>query len=345
MPAAALRHIEVQRMEAHEKRTMLSLDVGENSDKDSLQAAFEKFPIQDSDEIHIFPIAPYNTESVYLEGHVLRPGKYSFRDGMKLTDLVSSYKELLPEPAERYAEIVRIAQPDNRPVVESFNLAAALAHPESAPKLQPLDTIRIFGRYDLEAAPEIVVIGEVRAAGRYRASGQEHLRDAMEAILRLIAPIHHKFRSQKCDLFFEALRPRRSDSLLDVGGGTGILGEFARIYRYFTEVRVVNLDPQVIEEEGLEHVKCEVADGCALPFRDRSFDWVFSNAVIEHVGGAYRQQRFAAEIRRVARKGYFVATPNRHFPVDPHTLLPFYQFLSQEWQRRVCRFSPGYLRH
>jgi protein involved in polysaccharide export with SLBB domain len=179
LPAAALRHIEVQRMEAHEKRTMLSLDVGENSDKDSLRTAFEKFSIQDGDEIHIFPIAPYNTESVYLEGHVLRPGKYSFHGGMKLTDLVSSYKELLPEPAERYAEIVRIAQPDNRPIVQSFNLAAALEHPENSPKLEPLDTVRIFGRYELEAAPEIEVIGEVRAAGRYRASGQEHLRDAI----------------------------------------------------------------------------------------------------------------------------------------------------------------------
>src|SRR6202021_2381604 len=146
LPAAALRHIEVQRMEAHEKRTMLSLDGGENSDKDSLRAAFEKFAIQDSDEIHIFPIAPYNTESVYLEGHVLRPGKYSFRSGMKLTDLISSYKELLPEPAERYAEIVRIAQPDNRPVVESFNLAAAFEHPENAPKLKARETGRIFAR-------------------------------------------------------------------------------------------------------------------------------------------------------------------------------------------------------
>jgi polysaccharide export outer membrane protein len=179
LPAAALRHIEVQRMEAHEKRTMLSLDVGETSDKDALRAAFEKFAIQDGDEIHIFPIAPYNSASVYLEGHVLRPGKYSFHDGMKLTDLVSSYKELLPEPAERYAEIVRIAQPENRPVVESFNLALALEHPENAPKLEALDTVRIFGRYELEAAPEIAVMGEVRAAGRYRASGQEHLRDAI----------------------------------------------------------------------------------------------------------------------------------------------------------------------
>jgi polysaccharide export outer membrane protein len=179
LPAAALRHIEVQRMEAHEKRTMLSLDVGETSDKDSLRVAFEKFRIQDGDEVHIFPIAPYNSASVYLEGHVLRPGKYSFHEGMKLTDLVSSYKELLPEPAERYAEIVRIAQPDDRPVVESFNLAEALEHPETAPKLEALDTIRIFGRYELEAAPEITVMGEVRAAGRYRASGREHLRDAI----------------------------------------------------------------------------------------------------------------------------------------------------------------------
>jgi polysaccharide biosynthesis/export protein len=179
LPAAALRHIEVQRMEAHEKRTMLSLDVGESVDEIALRAAFEKFQIQDGDEIHIFPIAPYNSGSVYLVGHVLRPGRYSYQAGMKLTDLVSSYKDLLPEPAGSYAEIVRIAGPDNRPVVESFNLARALAHPESAPLLKPLDTVHIFGRYDLEAAPDILVTGEVRAAGRYRISGREHIRDAI----------------------------------------------------------------------------------------------------------------------------------------------------------------------
>ena len=53
--------------------------------------------------------------------------------------------------------------------------------------------------------------------------------------------------------------------------------------------------------------------------------------------------QFASEIRRVARKGYFVATPNRHFPIDPHTLLPFYQYLNPTFQHRVRRFSPGYL--
>ena len=179
LPAAAVRHIEVQRLTAHEKRSMLSLEIGEGSDKDALRAAFEKFNVQDGDEIHIFPIAPYNTGAIYLEGHVLRPGRYSYREGMKLTDLISSYKDLLPEPSERYAEIIRIQGPDNRPVVESFNLAGALGLPESAPRLQALDTIRIFGRYDFEAAPEFMVFGEVRHPGSYRSSGQAHLRDAI----------------------------------------------------------------------------------------------------------------------------------------------------------------------
>jgi len=179
LPAAALHHIEVQRLDAHEKRTMLSLDIGESSDKEALRAAFEKFTVQDGEEIHIFPIAPYNTNAVYLEGHVLRPGRYSYREGMKLSDLIRSYSDLLPEPSERYGEVIRIVAPENRPVVESFNLAAAVAHPESAPKLQPLDTVRIFGKYELEAAPVFTILGEVRHPGNYRSSGQAHLRDAI----------------------------------------------------------------------------------------------------------------------------------------------------------------------
>jgi protein involved in polysaccharide export with SLBB domain len=179
LPAAALRHIEVQRLTAHEKRSMLSLEIGEGSNKEALRGAFEKFQVQDGDEIHIFPIAPYNSGAVYLEGHVLRPGRYSYHEGMKLTDLIPSYKDLLPEPSERYAEIIRMEGSENRPVVESFHLAEALAHPENAPRLQPLDTIRIFGRYDLEAAPDFTVYGEVRNPGNYRSAGQAHLRDAI----------------------------------------------------------------------------------------------------------------------------------------------------------------------
>jgi len=92
---------------------------------------------------------------------------------------VTSYADLLPEPSVRYAEIIRLHAPDYHPVVETFDLATALEHPEKAPKLEPLDTVRIFGRFDFEPDPEVLVTGEVRAPGRYRTSGQQHLRDAI----------------------------------------------------------------------------------------------------------------------------------------------------------------------
>jgi protein involved in polysaccharide export with SLBB domain len=179
LETAALRHVEVQRVEAHEKRTMLSLDLSTASGADSLAQQLRSFTIHDGDEIHIFPIAPYNEDALYLQGHVLRPGRYSYRAGMKLTDLVASYRDLLPEPAPHYVEIVRLNLPDYRPSVESFDLSAALAHPETAPTLQPLDTVRVFSRYDFEAAPTVIVSGEVRTPGRYRTSGEVHLRDAI----------------------------------------------------------------------------------------------------------------------------------------------------------------------
>jgi polysaccharide export outer membrane protein len=176
LPAAALRHVEVQRLEAHEKRTMLSLDL---SPDNSASEQLASFKVQDGDDIHIFPIAQYNQDTIYLQGHVQRPGRYSYHQPMKLTDLLASYKDILPEPAAHYGEIIRLNPPDFHPTVVSFDLAAAMADPAAAPQLQPLDTVRIFSRFDFEAAPTVFVVGEVRSPGNYRTSGQASLRDAV----------------------------------------------------------------------------------------------------------------------------------------------------------------------
>jgi ubiquinone/menaquinone biosynthesis C-methylase UbiE len=80
-------------------------------------------------------------------------------------------------------------------------------------------------------------------------------------------------------------------------------------------------------------------DGRTLPFRDGSFDIVFSNSVIEHVGDAASQARFAKEVARVGRS-YWVQTPNRWFPVEQHLLTPLVHWLPASWQRAIVpRFT------
>ena len=179
LPAATLQHIEVQRLVAHEKQTMLSLDVPASDDDAAITKQLESFQVQDGDRIRIFPIAPYNQDAVYLEGHVLRPGRYSYRQNMRVTDLFSSYKDLLPEPSTSYGEIIRLNPPDYHPTVESFDVAQAIANPSTAPVLDPMDTVRIFGRYDFENPPAVSVFGDVRNPGTYQTSGQIHLSDAI----------------------------------------------------------------------------------------------------------------------------------------------------------------------
>jgi polysaccharide biosynthesis/export protein len=179
LPTATLRHIEVQRLVAHQSQTMLSLDIPEGDSDSEVTKKLESFEIHDGDRVRVFPIAPYNQDSVYLEGHVIRPGRYSYRADMRVSDVIASYKDLLPEPANQYAEIIRLNAPDFHPSVESFDLAAALANPSQAPSLHPMDTVRIFSRFDFENPPTVSVWGDVRGPGTYRTSGQIRLSDAV----------------------------------------------------------------------------------------------------------------------------------------------------------------------
>ncbi|HKR32170.1 MAG TPA: SLBB domain-containing protein, partial [Terriglobales bacterium] len=179
LPAATLQHIEVQRLVAHQDQTMISLDISASDSEAEVTKKLDSFQVQDGDRIRIFPIAPYNQNAVYLEGHVLRPGRYSYHEKMRVTDLFSSYKDLLPEPSTSYGEIIRLNPPDYHPTVESFNVAQALANPGAAPELEPMDTVRIFGRYDFENPPSVSVFGDVRNPGTYQTSGQIRLSDAI----------------------------------------------------------------------------------------------------------------------------------------------------------------------
>ena len=74
-----------------------------------------------------------------------------------------------------------------------------------------------------------------------------------------------------------------------------------------------------------------------LPFRNGEFEVVHSSAVIEHVGTHENQSEFLREIWRVARKGIFITTPNRWFPIEFHTVLPLVHWLPPAIFRAVLR--------
>jgi ubiquinone/menaquinone biosynthesis C-methylase UbiE len=73
-----------------------------------------------------------------------------------------------------------------------------------------------------------------------------------------------------------------------------------------------------LEDKGGIWENWVMADGLNLPFDDKSFDLVISNAVIEHVGNEDDQAKFVLEHIRVGRFWVFT-TPNRLFPVESHT--------------------------
>ena len=158
---------------------------------------------------------------------------------------------------------------------------------------------------------------------------------------RLFAYLHHKSREKKYLLFRKLLRPTPRMCILNVGAiGThlGLTDQFEDFYPYPERVIGGGLPFVGVQDyaRSFPRVKPVVFDGCALPFADRSFDIVFSNAVLEHLPTWEAQQRFAAEVRRVGR-AWFVSTPNLWYPVEPHYHLPFVQFLSQSRQQRLVR--------
>ncbi len=160
--SANLKEIHVERIEAHQSRTMFNLQLPENQDEASQKLT--AFLVKDGDDVRITQILPYNNQAVYLEGHVFHPGKYPYKEGMTLADLVHSYQDVMPEPADR-GELVRLRPPDFRPETISFNLPDVLIGNDSI-QLQPFDLVRIYGRYEVDS-PTVSIAGEVVRPGSY----------------------------------------------------------------------------------------------------------------------------------------------------------------------------------
>ena len=161
--------------------------------------------------------------------------------------------------------------------------------------------------------------------------------------MRLADAISLRSRKQKLRLLLEELQPTPSTSVLDVGAdelgfgeseGCGTLNFFEELYPWPQQITALGIQDGAAFRARYPHIRYVQGDAGALPFADGEFDIVFSNAVIEHVGDRARQLLFVSEALRVGRR-VFLTTPNRRFPLEVHTRLPFVHWLPDRLAHRA----------
>ena len=185
--------------------------------------------------------------------------------------------------------------------------------------------------------------------------------------MRLADAISLRSRRRKLALFLEVMGPTPATTVLDVGVDEVSLGDaggqsgctthnlLEERYPWPERLTALGLHDGARFRERYPQIAYVQGDACALPFADGAFDVVYSNAVIEHVGGRERQEAFVREAVRVARR-VFVTTPNRWFPIEVHTRLPLvhwlpegpagraYDLAGKSWARENRLLGPSDLR-
>jgi SAM-dependent methyltransferase len=163
--------------------------------------------------------------------------------------------------------------------------------------------------------------------------------------VRVVDAVSLRSRRRKLRLFLDELQPTRETTVLDVGADELGFGEgetcrtlnfFEELYPWPDRITALGLTDGAGFRRRYPSIRHVQGDACALPFEDGAFDVVFSNAVIEHVGGRERQRMFVSEALRVGRQ-VFVTTPNRLFPIEVHTRVPVVHWLPEPTAGRVYR--------
>lgn len=143
-------------------------------------------------------------------------------------------------------------------------------------------------------------------------------------------PISAYFRTRRMRKFERDFALMDADKIIDVGGTE-------------TNWHYIETRPQVlmVNVAGETYTRgrfvSQRGDGTALAFPDMAFDLAYSNSVIEHLGSFENQKKFAREIYRIAPR-FYVQTPNKWFPVEPHFLCPFIHWLPKPMFRRLVRW-------
>jgi hypothetical protein len=150
------------------------------------------------------------------------------------------------------------------------------------------------------------------------------------AFTSLMRPFAAQTRKKRMVSFSTVMKLRSGTTILDLGGQPMIWDNI----REQLNLTILNR-PGIAASSHASHHKIRYIDGdaCAVEgFAAQSFDIVFSNSVIEHVGSACKQAEFAREARRLGCS-YWVQTPSKWFPIEAHCGMPFWWFYPAAFRR------------
>lgn len=151
---------------------------------------------------------------------------------------------------------------------------------------------------------------------------------------RLKAHFQRRFQPERVKLFYDTFDITEDTKVVDLGG-TAFFWQLAQVQgRPVPRVTILNLLP--VRGQISPCAATVIGDAKTAPFRDSCFDIAFSNSLIEHLFDWSSQRVFADEVRRLA-PNYFVQTPDKYFPVEPHFTTPFIHWLPKGARRRMIR--------
>lgn len=158
---------------------------------------------------------------------------------------------------------------------------------------------------------------------------------------KLFSDISFRVRKKIFQLFMETVRPGPTEKVLDIGA-TCVADRqesnfFEQMFPYPQNLTAVGVEDMSGMNATFPNITfIQIKPDQALPFGDKQFDVAFSNAVLEHVGDERRQRDFVREVTRVSRRGV-IAIPDRRFPIEHHSSIPFIHWLPGDAHRAIFR--------
>lgn len=170
-PSAWTNRIQVERFFNNQYQVVLDID--------STKMSLPDFIIQDGDVVKVFPVLTKGKNAVYLSGNVLRPGKYEFKEGLRIRDVIPDHNALLPECYFDYAVILRKSPPSYLERIVPFNLSNALESVDSKDNLllQEQDEVIIYHKDYFRPDRSVSIDGAVTTPGKYKLLDNMTIRD------------------------------------------------------------------------------------------------------------------------------------------------------------------------